>query len=222
MNEQKVIELLDDHITNENLEKAVALAAAINPAAGMAISIVGSLIVRAVVATKNYQDNTIKAALVPPVPRHRLTTDESLAFLEENGLREAFAEQIKNAVPSNNPAEYHIYDDEICAAATFMKKAKDLDDPIFHAFFYGYINSGNLLEIHNKRELFWRFRDQLKLASKPAEFQSMAEAIWGELSGEESRQQVAEQLEEPVKKHIKNIVDSINFNTILNAVGIGD
>lgn len=221
MNEQKVMNLLNKHITNDNLVKAVALATAANPAAGLAVSIVGGLIVRAVVAAKDYQDSTLQMALVPPVPRHRLTTDESLAFLEENGLTEAFAKQIHNAVPANKPEDYHIYDDEVCHAATFLKKAKDLDDPIFHAFFFGYINHGNLMAIWNNRELFWRFRDQLKLASEPAEFKTMAEAIWDELSGTESRQEIADQLEGPVKKYIKDIVGSVDIKAIVKAIGIG-
>ncbi|MGL1860886.1 MAG: hypothetical protein OCC46_00010 [Pseudodesulfovibrio sp.] len=221
MNQQKIIKLLGKGITKENMGKAVALATAANPAAGLAVSIVGAILVRAVAVAWKYQDGSYQTALIPQVPRHRLTTDESIAFLKDNGLREAFADDIWGANPTNGSAKYTEHDATICTAATFLRKAKDLDDPIFHAFFYGFITHNNLLEIWERRLLYIDFREQLKLASPPAEFTTMSEAIWQEVSGQENREEVAELLKEPAKTYLEGIVSSIDIATIVKSIGIG-
>lgn len=215
MNQTEMVKTLNKFANKKNLDKAVALATAVNPAAGIAAAIVGAILVRGIAAADQYIENTYEAPLIPPPTPYILSFTDSMAFLEEHNLIENFRAEIDGVSPTDNPANYEDCENEIMDAASFMRKAVVKNDPIFNAFFFGYIKNGNLLKIWEERKRFGNFKSELKKALPPAKFTPMSQAIWEAVTDKTSLKEMQGILKDAAGEYMGDV----NLDKILIVLG---
>ncbi len=218
MNQRDIVNMLGSVATKENIKSVVSAAGAINPMAGIAAGIVGAIIVKAVGKAGKYIAITDEIPLIPPEPTHIMTFNESVSFLTKNNLATAFKDDIGAGDPGINPYTYRNKREKIINVAMFTRKAFDKDDPIYNAYFYGYINRGEYEKIWDNRKGFRNFKLALKQTIEPAKFDSMAKTIWTEMAAPENLEEIGSPLFGAVKEYLSDISDGVDLETVLKFI----
>ncbi|MCH7664191.1 MAG: hypothetical protein IH859_10035 [Chloroflexi bacterium] len=224
MNERAVTAFLNKHITQERVNALAQMTNTSLPGAGLVVSILGALVVRAISAAKEYIDKVDQTPIVPPDFLHHITYREAVNFFEEKKLDGMFKELLTPAVDESNP---EINRDRVIVAraASVVKKCFEDNDRLFKVFYHNQIVHGEYLAVWKTYGEFLMFKAALRNLLPPAKFENMFKSVFTAVAKEGvemvKKSDAYKRVKELVEEHINKIVPGniVSIDKIIDHLG---